>query len=146
MSTQTMTNQTSTAPVGQLKTNRGVVKYILLALITFGIYPLVVLTSVSNDINAIAGRYDGKRTMHFCLLFFLINPITLGIAGIVWYHKISNRIGGELNRRGLEYTFGASAYWLWNVLGTLIIVGPFVYLHKLLKAMNILSAHYNING
>lgn len=29
----------STAPVAQLKTNRGLIKLILLSLITFGIYP-----------------------------------------------------------------------------------------------------------
>ena len=49
------------APVVQLKTNRGLVKYILLSLITFGIYGLVVMSAVSTDINTIATRYDGKR-------------------------------------------------------------------------------------
>ena len=46
----------STAPVAQLKTNRGLIKLILLSLITFGIYPLVLWSSVSNDINTIATR------------------------------------------------------------------------------------------
>lgn len=65
---QEQTQQTSTAPVGQLKTNKSLVKFILLSLITFGIYGIVILSSVSNDINIIASRYDGKRTMHYCLL------------------------------------------------------------------------------
>ncbi len=136
----------STAPVGQLKTNKGLLKTILLSIITFGIYELVVMSAVSNDINIVASRYDGKRTMHFCLLFFIIAPITLGIGGIVWYHKISNRIGAELKRRGVEYNFDASDFWLWNVLGSLIVIGPFVYLHKMFKAVNQMNAHYNING
>lgn len=138
--------QASTALVGQLKTNRGLVKFILLSLITFGIYALVFFCSVSNDINVIANRYDGKKTMHYALLFFLVGPLTLEIGTIVWQHKISNRIGNELNRRGIAYSFSASDYWLWNVLGSLIIVGPFVYLYKLCKAMNELCAHYNVNG
>lgn len=62
---QEQTQQTSTAPVGQLKTNKSLVKFILLSLITFGIYGIVILSSVSNDINIIASRYDGKRTMHY---------------------------------------------------------------------------------
>ena len=101
---QEQTQQTSTAPVGQLKTNKSLVKFILLSLITFGIYGIVILSSVSNDINIIASRYDGKRTMHYCLLCFLVGNITFGIGYIVWYHKISNRIGDELNRRGINYS------------------------------------------
>lgn len=143
---QEQTQQTSTAPVGQLKTNKSLVKFILLSLITFGIYGIVILSSVSNDINIIASRYDGKRTMHYCLLCFLVGNITFGIGYIVWYHKISNRIGDELNRRGINYSFGAKDYWLWSVLGSLIIVGPFIYTYKLLKATNLLCENYNING
>ncbi|MBR5523906.1 MAG: DUF4234 domain-containing protein [Clostridia bacterium] len=141
-----MENVVSTAPVGQLKTNKGLLKTILLSLITLGIYPLVVMSAVSNDINIVASRYDGKKTMHFCLLLFIVAPITLGIAGIVWYHRISNRIGNELRRRGIAYSFGAADFWLWNVLGSLIVIGPFVYLHKLFKATNLMNAHYNVNG
>ena len=143
---QEQTQQTSTAPVGQLKTNKSLVKFILLSLITFGIYGIVILSSVSNDINIIASRYDGKRTMHYCLLCFLVGNITFGIGYIVWYQKISNRIGAELNRRGINYSFGEKDYWLWNVLGSLIIVGPFIYTYKLLKATNLLCENYNING
>lgn len=141
-----MENTVNTAPVGQLKTNKGLLKTILLSLITFGIYSLVVMSSVSNDINIVASRYDGKKTMHFCLLAFIVAPITLGIASIVWHHKISNRIGAELTRRGIAYSFSASDYWLWNVLGSLIIVGPFIYFHKMFKDVNEMNAHYNING
>ena len=141
-----MENTVNQAPVGQLKTNKGLLKYILLALITFGIYPLVVMSAVSNDINIVASRYDGKKTMHFCLLTFIVAPITCGIAGIVWYHKISNRIGAELKRRGIAYSFSAADFWLWNVLSAFIAVGPLVYLHKLFKATNLMCADYNVNG
>ena len=141
-----MENTVTTAPVAQLKTNKGLLKTILLSLITLGIYSLVVMSSVSSDINIVASRYDGKKTMHYCLLFFIITPITFGIAGIVWYHRISNRIGNELARRGIAYNFSAADYWLWNVLGSFIVVGPFIYLHKMFKAVNKMNAHYNENG
>lgn len=134
------------APVAQLKTNRGLIKYILLSLITFGIYGLVVMSAVSTDINAIASRYDGKKTMHYCLIFFIFTGLTLGIAPIVWYHRVSARIGNELKRRGIAYSFGAGSYWGWNVLGSFIGIGPLIYLHKLLKAMNLLAADYNVKG
>ncbi len=142
-----MENTVNTAPVGQLKTNRSLLKTILLSLITFGIYPLVVMTTLTNDVNIVASRYDGKKSMHYCLLTFIVAPVTCGIAGIVWSHNISNRIGAELKRRGIAYDFSAKDYWLWNVLGSLLLgIGPFVYLHKLFKATNLMNENYNING
>ena len=136
----------SNAPVGQLKTNRSLVKFILLSLVTWGIYGIVVLAGVGEDINVIASRYDGKKTMHYCLLIFLITPITLGIGTIVWYHKLSNRIGAELQRRNIAYSISAGTFWGWFVLGSLIIVGPFIYMNKLLTSMNKLSESFNMYG
>lgn len=138
--------EVSNKPVGQLKTNRGLAKFILLSIITFGIYALVVMSAVSTDINIIAGRHDGRKTMHYCLVVFIFAGLTLGIVPLVWYHKISARIGNELARRNINYSFGAGSFWGWNVLGSLILVGPFIYTHKLLKSMNLLAEHYNING
>lgn len=136
----------SAVPVGQLKTNRGLLKFILLSFLTFGIYGIVVMSCVSTDINIIAGRYDGRKTMHYCLVYFLFSWLTLGIVPLVWSHKLSGRIGRELNRRKINYKFGSGSFWGWAVLGSLILVGPLVYLHKLLKAMNLLSLHYNLRG
>ncbi len=133
-------------PVRQLNTHRGLLKFILLGIITLGIYPLVFYSGISEDINLIASRYDGRKTMHFCLLFFLVGPITLGIADLVWFHNISSRMGNELSRRGIAYSFGAVDYWLWNIVGSLIIIGPFVYIHKLAKASVLLAQDYNVRG
>lgn len=133
-------------PAGQLKTNKGLAKYIFLSIITFGIYGLVVMSSVSNDINIVASRYDGKKTMHYCLLYFIVAPITLGIASLVWFNNISNRIGSELKRRNISYSLSASDFWLWGILGGFILVGPFIYYHKLFKATNLICADYNVKG
>ena len=141
-----METMVKTAPVGQLKTNKGLIKTILLSLITFGIYSLVVMSAVSSEVNIVASRYDGRKTMHFCLLLFIVAPLTMGIAAIVWYHRISNRIGAELKRRGVAYSFSAADFWIWNVLGSLIVIGPLVYVHKLFKATNKMNADYNVNG
>ena len=134
-------------PVHQLKTNRGLLKFILLNLITFGIYGIVVMSTISTDINEIASRYDGKKTMHYCLMFFLLSGLTLGIYPLVWFHGLSERIGNELRRRGIFYDFGSGTYWGWGFFGALLFgIGPLVYHHKLFHAMNLLCGHYNVNG
>ncbi|MBE6880582.1 MAG: DUF4234 domain-containing protein [Ruminococcaceae bacterium] len=122
------------------------VKFIVLSVLTFGIYGLVAMCNISDDINFIASKYDGKKTMHFILLAFIFSWLTLGIGVIVWYHRVSNRIGSELIRRGINYSFNAGDFWLWEVLCSLIIIGPFVYLHKMFRAMNLICADFNQRG
>lgn len=139
-------SERSNRPMYQLKTNRGLLKLILLSFVTFGIYPLVVFSSISSDINLIASPHDGRKTMHFCLLLFIVAPLTCGIGALVWYHRISDRIGRELTRRGHSTSFSSATFWLWNVLGSLIAIGPLVYVYKLLHSMNDLCADYNYNG
>lgn len=134
------------APAYRLKTNRGWLKLILLSVITLGIYPIIFYSGISDDVNLVCGRYDGKKTMHYCLLLFVVGPLTLGIGSLVWYHRICNRIGMELARRGLAYRFGAGTFWGWCLLGSLIIVGPVVFTAKLCNAMNLLCADYNVKG
>lgn len=136
----------STAPVGQLNSNRSLLKLILFSLVTFGIYGILFYCGISNDINVIASRYDGKKTMHYALLFFLVTPITFGIAYFVWNNNLANRIRCELNRRNILSSFSSGDFWLWGVLGSFIVVGPLIYLHKLITATNELAKHYNING
>ena len=141
-----MMEQQTAAPVRKLKTNKGLFKYIVLTILTLGIYDLVVMSSVSNSVNTVASRYDGKKTMHYCLLVFVFTLLTLGIAYLVWFHRVSDRIGNELSRRGIPYAFSSSDFWLWGVLGALIIVGPFIYYHKLFRATNLMCADYNVKG
>ena len=138
---------TNRAPAIRLKTNRGWLKLILLTIITFGIYPIVFYSKISTDINLIASRYDGKKTLHFCLLLFIISPLTLGIGAIVWSHRLCARIGVELARRGIAYRFGAGDFWGWCILGSMLCcLGPIIFLHKLCKSMNLLCADFNARG
>lgn len=144
--TQTVPQVAASQRPAQLKPNFGLVKTILLSLITFGIYGMYAFAKAGSTLDFIAGRYDGKKTMSYWLLTFIIGPITFGIGFFVWYHKISARAGRELSRRGIHYSLSAVTFWLWGVLGALIVIGPFVYSYKLFKAMNLLVKDYNVNG
>ena len=133
-------------PARQLSTNRSLAKYFFLSIVTFGIYGIVVMTNVSTSINTAAGRYDGQKTMNYCLVFFLFSWLTFGILPLIWYHKLSARVGRELRRRNIRHNFGAKDFWLWGVLGSFIIAGPFIYYHKLFKGMNLICRDYNQVG
>ena len=118
---------------------------IIFGILTLGIYNVVVWCKMVTELNIAASRYDGKRTMPFFAMCCVM-PVTLGIVYFVWMHNLSNRISAEVDRRSYDYKFGAGTFWMWGVLGSLILVGPFVYLHKLLKAMNCINADFNVNG
>ncbi len=126
-----------------LKTNRTLLRVLLLSLVTFGIYGIVANTKLSKDLNRIASGRDGRKTMNFCLAL-LLGAVTAEVVMLVWFHKISNRIGKELEARGISYPISASTFWGWFCLGSLLFgVGPFVYLHKFYQSMSLLAADYN---
>lgn len=134
------------APVSQLKTNRSLSKYILLNIVTLGVWGVVCMTCLADDVNDIATKHDGAKTTNFLLSFIVLSPITLGIYFFVWNHNFAKRIRNELIRRKLDISFGARDFWLYGVLGSFVIVGPFVYVKKLFDAVNALSEHYNVFG
>lgn len=129
----------------QLPTKRGLAKMIFLGIITLGIYPMVIWCRLVTELNIAASRHDGRRTMpYFAML--MLTPLTLGILPLVWMHNLCCRIGDELSYRRINYSFGPKTFWLWGVLGSLILVGPFVFTHKLMKSMNKINDDFNRCG
>ena len=133
------------APKLVLPTRRSLCKMIFLGLVTLGIYPMVIYSKIITELNILASRYDGKRTMTFYGMVMLA-PLTLSVYPFVWSHNLCARIGEELQRRSIDYKFGPSQFWLWGILGSLILVGPFIFTHKLMKSMNLLNKDFNENG
>lgn len=139
--------QTASAPPSvRLPVNRGLLSWLLLSMVTFGIYPIIALANISSEVNLVASNRDRLHTTNGVLVFFLAFP-TLGIYPFVWWHKISDRIGGELRARGVDYSFDAGSFWLWGVFGSLFCgLGSLVFIHKFTTAMNRLNEHYNAHG
>ena len=165
------------APHIELPTKRSLIKMIFLGILTLGIYPMVIWSRLVGEVNMVASRYDGERSMSFFGMVMLA-PLTLGIHSLVWMHKLCRRIGAELQRRRVAYTFGAKDFWVWcfvmeflcsicmgagaslSMIGyetsviiwvlltvsLLTLIGPLVFLSKLMRAMNRLNEDFNING
>lgn len=133
-------------PLFNLKADRSLVKILLLSIVTLAIYGLVCFGNIADEVNTVCSKHDGKKSMNYWLLIFIVSPITCGIASLVWMHNICNRIGNELTRRGIDYSFGAKDFWLWCVLGMLILVGPIIFLSKFIKSVNLMNADYNQYG
>lgn len=130
-----------------LKTDRSVWKFLLFSILTCGIYALVFFSGISDDINRVATGRDRKKTTHFCLMAFVLGPITCGIYEFYWWHTFSERIGDEARARGIYTNFGAATFWLWYFLGSLLCgIGPLIYVHMLCETMNQINSSYNQFG
>ena len=126
---------------GRLPINKNIYKTIGLSVLTLGIYSVYVMASVSRNINKAAP--DKKRTMNYCLVCFLLVPVTLGIATLVWKYRLTKKLDKELTDRNIDYIFTKGDFWLWNILGVIVLVGPIVFTHKILKATNLINKDYN---
>ena len=129
----------------KLPESRSLVKMVLFGLLTLGIYPTVIWSRIVTELSIAASRNDSKRTMPY-LGMLILAPVTLMVFPFVWMHRFCNRVGKQLELRQCDVRFSGKDFWLWGVLGSLILVGPFVFTHKLMNAMNLINKHYNEFG
>lgn len=111
---------------GSIVKNRNIFLFILLNTITCGIYGIVVLCTMSKEINKICDG-DGKETMNY-IFAFLLGLVTLGIFTLIWFYKAMERLKDNGYRYGITVKHGGSEYLLWTLLGSVIAVGPLVAL------------------
>lgn len=130
--------------MNMLKTNRSLLGYILLNIVTLGIYSLFFFHGIARDMN-IACQGDGKKTGGL-LAFIFLSAITCGIYSFVWYYKLGERIADNSRRRGVACNVDGGNTLLWMILGSMLCgLGPLIALHKLIDGMNDLFAAYNAN-
>lgn len=125
----------------KLKTNRGVFKTILLGIVTFGIYYLVLIHAVAKETNIVCNG-DGKKTRGL-LLLWLFSCLTLGIYCLVWFVKLANRTKAYVEANGGKARISGGKWFLWMWLGSMIIVGPFIAMGKLIRQVNDMNKIYN---
>ena len=125
-----------------LKTDRSLIAYIVLTLITCGIYGYYFIYTVARDVN-IACDDDDEETAGLGM-FILLSILTCGIYGYYWEYKLGNRLAKNAPAYGLTIQEDGTTILLWRVLGMLIcFVGTFIGSHLLIKNVNLICAAYN---
>ena len=135
---------TYSAPYGfiPLRTDRSLLVYILLTIVTCGIYSWVFIYQLIQDVN-IACDGDGEETMNFWL-FFLLSLVTCGIFAYVWYYQLGNRLQNNCARYGQPTTEGGTAVLLWMLLGVLLCgIGVFIGWNIIINNTNTVCRGYN---
>ncbi len=132
------------APYGfmPLRTDRSLLVFILLTIVTCGIYSWVFIYQLIQDVN-IACDGDGEETMNFWL-FFLLSLVTCGIFAYVWYYQLGNRLQNNCARYGQPNTEGGTAVLLWMLLGVLLCgIGVFIGWNIIINNTNTVCRGYN---
>jgi len=120
---------------------RGLAIFILLSIITFGIYGFFWIYKLAKDVNLICAG-DGKTTSGL-LKYVLFGIITFGIYNLVWLYMLGDRLQDNGPKYNLTIKESGGTILLWYILGACIIVGPFIALHIIIKNTNALADGYN---
>ena len=125
-----------------LRTDRKMWKLMLFSFLTFGIYSIFFFMPISYELEKVSPARERNKMMSYGVAY-IIAYFTLSIVMIFWQHELASRIEEALADRGIEYDFNMGDFWGWYFFGDFIIVGPFIYFHKLCTAMNLLCEDYN---
>lgn len=125
-----------------VKQDRSLGTYILLSLVTCGIYSWIFLYELAKDVNVLC-QGDGEETAGLVKLI-LLSLVTCGIYAWVWYYKLGNRLCANAPRYGLTFQENGTTILLWQLFGILLCgIGPFIAWNIIIKNTNALAMQYN---
>lgn len=124
-----------------IKNDRNFWMYLLLTIITCGIYGIVFFWYVCQDLNTL-GNGDGQESPNY-IVVMLLGIITCGIYTFYWYYKQGNRLQTIIQRYGANTNENGTTYLLWILLGSFIGIGPFVAQYLFIKNLNTAANLYN---
>ncbi len=117
--------------------------FVLLGILTLGIYPVCVLSSVRKEV---ASLLDGKgidKQMPF-VWAYLLGFLTLGIAPLIWICRMANKIQMAALEKKISKPRLSGAYMFWlGYVGAVVLVGPFFAFHRFFKLLNLVEARAN---
>ena len=125
----------------EVRTDRSLLTYIVLTIVTCGIYGWWFLSEMGKDVNKIC-EGDGETTTTGGIKLFLLSIVTCGIYQYWWYYSVSDRMCNNAKRYGVPMTENGTTVLLWMVLGSCIVVGPFIGLNIIFKNANKLARAY----
>ena len=125
-----------------LKTDRSLLMFILLSIITCGIYSYVFIYQLAKDVN-VACAGDGQETAGL-VKFILLTWITCGIYAWIWYYKLGDRLANNAPRYGMMFQENGTTVLLWMLFGALVCgIGPFIAWNIIIKNTNAICQAYN---
>jgi len=121
---------------------RSLLAFILLSLITCGIYGIVFWYQWVEDTNRMFAG-DGQESPNYFVVL-LLSIITCGIYSFYWYYKMGNRLQNNGPRYGVAITENGTSVLLWMLLGSLLCgIGSLIAVNIIIKNTNVFATLYN---
>lgn len=128
--------------VMHMKTDRSIIVYILLTIVTCGFYSWYFIYSLARDVNTVCAG-DGKNTSGL-LMYILLTIVTCGIYPIIWMYGLGNRLAANAPRYGMSFQENGGTVLLWYLVGALLCgIGPLVAMNIVINNTNSLCTAYN---
>ena len=128
----------------QIKNDYSILMYILLGLVTLGIYPLWLLHRMANDVNVLC-RDTGRQTPGIVPLI-LLSLVTCGAYSVFWWYRIADILARQVKKRNLNSEISGGFVMIAFVLGYFMAsIATWVGIHKVFEAVNELADDYNAN-
>lgn len=136
--------QSASAPMGYgpIKADRSLIGWLLLSLVTCGIYSFYFLYCLARDVNTLC-QDDGDYTPGLAE-FILLSFVTCGFYAYYWYYKIGNRLQANAPRYGLAFQENGTTVLLWQIFGALLCgLGPIFAMNIIINNTNAMATAYN---
>ena len=126
----------------RIQTDRNIVMYVLLTIVTCGIYGYYFIYKLAQDVNEMC-KEDGEKTAGLAM-FIILSYVTCGLYAYYWYYKLANRLQANAANYGITVAESGTTILLWCLIGLLVCgLGPFVAMHLIIKNTNAMAVAYN---
>ncbi len=129
-------------PFVPVQADRSLPMWIILSIVTCGIYSWYFLYGLARDMNVMC-QNDGETTPGLGQ-FILLSIVTCGFYAYWWYYKIGNRMQTNAPRYGLQFQENGTTILMWQIIGAFLCgLGPIVAMNIIIKNCNAMAAAYN---
>lgn len=118
-------------------------KYLLLSIITCGIYGIYFLYGYVKDLNKVC-EGDGKESKNY-IVVLLLSMITCGIYGFYWWYVQGERLYHIAPKYNVKVREKGSSILVWELLGCTVMpgIGMFAATFIMFDNMNAIAKVYN---
>ena len=97
---------------------RELVTCILLSIVTCGIYGIIWLVNMINDMNAVCQDEKSSQSAGTVVLLIII---TCGIYGIIYFYQAGSRMAAAGKKYGVEIADNSTLYLVLSIVGLQIV-------------------------
>ena len=124
------------------RTDRNLISFLLLSIITFGIYDIWFLHCLVKDVNDICAEYNRKSAGVLALI--LLGVITFGLYGVFWWYRLGDMLAYTARKRNVRVTVSGGTVLACGIASYFVCgLANLIALHSIFEATNDLAVDFN---